>query len=315
MKPRVLVTGGAGYIGGYTVDLLSKDYDVIVYDNLLYEERYLKNVDFIYGDVRDTQKLLDACKDVDVVVFLAAIVGDPACNVNQKLTQEVNYESVKNICEKLPFSVHFIFASTCSVYGTNMEHVDENSLTKPLSSYASTKLAAEKHVTDIGGTIFRLGTVYGVGDQFSRIRADLVVNTLTIKAFTEKEITINGGNQWRPIISVKDIGFYIKEACERKKAVESTFNLGYENTTILELGKKIKERFPEIKMNIVKEMFQDERNYKVLVDKVNNTFYYKAGISIDEEVSELRKLLVEGRIKNPANVNYNNGLFLAQQRL
>jgi nucleoside-diphosphate-sugar epimerase len=216
---KVLVVGGAGYVGGVIVDLLikNKNYDVTVYDNLLYEESFRKNCKFIFGDVRDTNKVVDCAKECDVVVLLAALVGDPACAVNPGLTEEINFEAVKNICKKLPQEKHVIFSSTCSVYGENQEMVDETSVTNPLSCYASTKLKAEKHVLNRRGTVFRLGTVFGVGDSHSRIRADLVVNTLTIKAFTEKKITVNGGEQWRPIISVEVIAGFVAEACEMEQ--------------------------------------------------------------------------------------------------
>jgi len=117
-KPKVLITGASGYIGGYAVDfLLQNGYSVANYDCLLYEDRYMKKgVEFIFGDVRDVDKLNRCCQDCEVVVLMASIVGDAASNVNPQLTREVNYESVKNICEKLPKDKHVIFFSTASTY-------------------------------------------------------------------------------------------------------------------------------------------------------------------------------------------------------
>lgn len=316
---NVLVLGGAGYIGGLVTDYLkeSNKFMPIVADNLLYEERYMKDVIFSFCDVRDTWHILALHKsyNFDSVVFLAAIVGDPACNVNPSLTEEVNYEAVKRLCEQLDPKVHMIFASTCSVYGANEEIVFEDSATKPLSCYASTKLRAEQHVLDRGGTVFRLGTVYGVGDNFSRIRADLVVNTLTIKAFSEGEITVNGGAQWRPIISVKDIARYIFEACERKGDVYGIYNLGYKNTTITDLADEVLKIFPTIKVNRIGEMYQDERNYKVSTSKVERVFKYRPQVTVESEILELYDLLANGRIKNPSSINYHNGLYLAHRRV
>jgi nucleoside-diphosphate-sugar epimerase len=313
---NVLVVGGAGYVGGYLTDLLlRRKHFVKVYDNLMYEDRFLKDVNFIFGDVRNTDDVIDAASGCDTVILLAAIVGDPACNVNHKLTEAVNYEAIKNICEKLPQDIHVVFASTCSVYGSNEEYVTEESETKPLSVYASTKLRAEKHVLDRGGTVFRLGTVYGIGDNFSRIRADLVINTLSIKAHTEKEITINGGNQWRPVISVKDIGWYMLEAVERKKEVAGLYNLCYKNVRIADLADDIKAVFPDVKINKVDAMFQDERNYKVKTDKVDSVFNYRPRVPIIIEINGFQDLLEEARIKNPGDILYNNGLYLASKRL
>jgi nucleoside-diphosphate-sugar epimerase len=137
---KVLVVGGSGYIGGLTCDYLIRDgFDVTVYDNLLYENRYLKDVKFIYGDIRDTEKLYEISNDFDVIVLMAALVGDPACSVDHKLTEEINFQSIKNFCEVVSPNKHLVFMSTCSVYGAQDGLLNEESGTNPLSSYASTK--------------------------------------------------------------------------------------------------------------------------------------------------------------------------------
>ncbi len=188
---KVLVVGGSGYIGGLTCDYLIRDgFDVTVYDNLLYENRYLKDVKFIYGDIRDTEKLYEISNDFDVIVLMAALVGDPACSVDPSLTEEINFKSIKNFCDVVLPNKHLIFMSTCSVYGAQEGLLNEESPTNPLSSYASTKLAAEKYILEKGGTVFRLGTVFGLGDTYSRLRMDLVVNVITMKAVKENTLVI-----------------------------------------------------------------------------------------------------------------------------
>lgn len=307
---RILFVGGAGYIGGYATSLLQKYWDVTVYDNLLYETRFLKSVNFIRGDIRDTQKLVNAAKDHDVIVFAAALVGDPACSVDQALTEELNYTAVKRFCEQMPKNKHLIFLSTCSVYGAQDGILDEESPTNPLSSYASTKLRAEKHVLDVGGTIFRLGTVYGVGDNYSRIRLDLVLNVLTFKAVTEGTITVNGGEQWRPIISVKDIAGYIREACINRKT--GIFVLAHSNTTISELGNVVSKRVPGTEIVITELSFQDARNYRVSNKKALTEFEYRPVYSPEIEVDEMGTLIKSERIVNPFDDVYNNGKFIAK---
>lgn len=306
---KVLVCGGGGYLGGLTCDILSKEHKVLVYENLLYEDRFLKYIPFVFGDIRDTKKVLKASENCDVVILLAAIVGDPACAINPGLAEEINFKSVKDICEQLPKDKKIIFSSTCSVYGANEKFLNENSETKPLSVYASTKLRAEKYVLERNGIVFRLGTLFGVGDSYARIRSDLVVNTLTVKAFSENKITVNGGNQYRPLISVRDVASYISEACH--SSVSGLFNLAYVNTTISDIADKILIEFPDVEIKRVDSMFQDERNYKVSCDKALDTFKYIPIVSVSEEIRNLHNLLKSGRIKNPGNIIYNNGLYLA----
>lgn len=310
---KILVVGGSGYIGGLTCDYLLRDgFEVTVYDNLLYENRYLKNISFIYGDVRDTEKLLEVSKNFNVIVLMAALVGDPACSVNHKLTEEINFKAIKDFCEVVSPDKHLIFMSTCSVYGAQEGILDEKSNTNPLSSYASTKLAAEKYILKNNGTIFRLGTVFGLGDTYSRLRMDLVVNVLTMKAVREGIITINGGEQWRPIIAVKDIAEYVVEAVKKKP--EGIFILSKENVLIKDLGERIKKIIPNTKINYTEISFQDARNYKVNNSKSLDIFDYKPQISVEEEVKRMVKIFTENRISDPEDKVYHNGAFLKNKQ-
>src|SRR3972149_10525029 len=185
---NILLVGGAGYIGGtLTNQLVDAGYNVVVYDNLLYEERFLKKVAFHYGDIRDTQELLKIEKKYDTVIWLAAIVGDGACSQDPELTMEINFNSLKRFLDASKRRI--LFPSTCSVYGMQDGLLTENSPVRPLSAYAETKHMAEEVVIKYGGLVFRLGTLFGIGDEFSRIRLDLVINYLTFKALHDKKIT------------------------------------------------------------------------------------------------------------------------------
>ena len=312
-KKRVLVVGGAGYIGGLTCDyLIDEGIEVTVYDNLLYEKRFLKDIPFIYGDIRDTKKLYETSKGYDVIVLMAALVGDPACSVDNLLTESINYTAIKDFCDVVSNDKHIIFMSTCSVYGAQDGILNEESETNPLSSYANTKLKAEKHVLSKGGTIFRLGTVFGLGDTYSRLRMDLVVNVLTMKAVKDGEITINGGEQWRPIIAVKDIAGYITEAC--KEEYEGIYVLSKENVIIKELGERVVKMLPNTTINYMGISFQDARNYKVDNTKSLNTFKYKSKVTVEEEVIRMHKMFIEDRIENPKDKVYHNGEYLKNKK-
>lgn len=202
---NILIVGGAGYVGGAVTDLLMEtEHNTRVYDALLYEEIYRKPVDFCYGDVRDHERLQPQLEWADAVVWLAALVGDPACALNPDISVAINQEPVRWLAEN--FDGRILFLSTCSVYGAQDGVLDETSATDPLSVYAVTKLEAEQYLAEKNAIIFRLGTLFGVSDLFSRIRLDLVVNTLTVRAHRFGKITIYGGGQFRPLLHVRDAG-------------------------------------------------------------------------------------------------------------
>lgn len=310
---KVLMVGGAGYIGGLTCDyLIDAGFDVTVYDNLLYEKRFLKEIPFIYGDIRDTEKLYDVSKDYDTIVLMAALVGDPACSVDPILTEEINHKAIQDFCEVVSPEKHLVFMSTCSVYGAQDGLLNEESGTNPLSSYASTKLKSEAYILKLNGTVFRLGTVFGLGDTYSRLRMDLVVNVLTMKAVKTGSIHINGGDQWRPIIAVKDIAGYITEACGEKHS--GIFILAKENVVIRNLGERISELIPNTKVNYTDISFQDARNYKVDNSKSLSTFKYKPIVTVEDEVIRMIKLFEENRVENPDDKVYHNGAFLKNKK-
>jgi nucleoside-diphosphate-sugar epimerase len=313
MKKNVLVVGGAGYIGGLTCDYLIRDgFEVTIFDNLLYENRFLKKINFIHGDIRDTEKLYEVSKEFDVIVLMAALVGDPACSVDQSLTEEINFKSIKSFCDVVLPNKHLVFMSTCSVYGAQDGILNEESKTNPLSSYASTKLASEKYILEKGGTVFRLGTVFGLGDTYSRLRMDLVVNVLTMKAVKENEITINGGEQWRPIIAVKDIAEYVTEACKEKYS--GIFVLAKENVIIKELGERVSKLIPGTKINYSEISFQDARNYRVDNTKSLETFKYQPQVTVEDEVKRMLEMFKENRVQNPEDKVYHNGAFLKNKK-
>ncbi len=307
---NILVVGGAGYVGGAVVDLLleSKN-NIIVYDNLLYEESFRKPVDFIYGDVRDREKLLYQLKWADVVVWLTAIVGDGACQLNPDLAMVINRDSVKWLSEN--YNGRIIFMSTCSVYGAQNTELDENSLTNPLSIYASSKLQAETFLINKNAIIFRLGTLFGVGDLFSRIRMDLVVNTLTFKAATIGKICVFGGEQFRPLLHVKDVAEMVKVNIETKYT--GIYNLKCQNVRIIDLAYQIQKYFPNCIIEKTDIPFQDTRNYRVSSQKAEETFGFSANYSIDTGIKEIKYLIETKRIKDVNNTRYLNHKYLEEQ--
>ena len=302
----ILVVGGAGYVGGGIVDLLSKKHNVTVYDSLIYENSFRKDVDFIFGDIRDYKKLNPILNNYDAVIWLAALVGDGACAINPTLTHEINAETVSNLTKN--FSGKIVFLSTCSVYGAQDGILNEDSSVNPLSEYASSKLKAEKYLEDSDAIIFRLGTLFGIGDQFSRIRLDLVVNILTTKALQDKKMSVFGGDQWRPLLHVKDVANAIDKTVQTD--VNGIFNLHHKNYKIIELAEKIKEKIPDVVIETTPLPFQDTRNYQVSSEKLKVATGFEASIEIDQGINEVYDLISSNRIKDINDPRYSNQLFL-----
>ena len=304
MQKKVLVVGGAGYIGGGTTEaLMAQRIPFAVYDNLTYENHYLKPVEFINGDIRDHDKLAKVLKDFTHVVWLAALVGDGACAINPAMTKTINTDSLEWLAKH--FDGRIVFTSTCSVYGANDRPVSEESVLNPLSVYAKTKLEAERFLQEKNSLIFRLGTAFGISDTYSRIRMDLAVNYMTMNAITKGALKVFGGNQWRPFIHVNDIGRFIAESLFKQHT--GIYNLATENVTILDLAERIKAQ-TDCAVEKTEQKFQDNRNYNADTGKA-----LAAGIlptsttnTIDYGISQVKKLVNENRVTNLEHEFYSN---------
>ena len=303
---KILVVGGAGYVGGGIVDKLILNHEVTVYDSLVYETSYRKQVDFIYGDIRDHKKLNSILNNYDCVIWLAALVGDGACSINPILTQEINAESVKNLTQN--YSGRIVFLSTCSVYGAQEGVLSEDSSTNPLSEYASSKLIAEKYLEDSNVIIFRLGTLFGISDHYSRIRLDLVVNILVTKALMESKMSVFGGDQWRPLLHVNDVANAIDVTVETQ--INGIFNLHYQNFKIIQIAEEIKKKITNAEIIKTPIEFQDARNYQVTSDKLLRETGFKAEVSLKIGIDEIYELISNNRIKDISDPRYSNQNFL-----
>jgi len=329
---QVLVVGGAGYLGSILCrKLLKKGYLVRVLDNLTYGDHGIKelyenpNFEFIKGDMRDIQTVVDSVKDVDAVIHLAAIVGDPASALDPEETIEINYFGTRMLAEICKYSQinRFVFASTCSVYGaspTPDTKIKEESQLNPVSLYAEMKLKSEQGILELADgnfspTILRMSTLYGLSP---RMRFDLVVNTLTIKALMEKEFTIFGGRQWRPNLHVSDAAdAYIKCLESPIESIDGEiFNVGSneENYKIIQIGKTIKDDLPETEMKI-DETKIDERNYNVSFDKIEKQLKYFTNFTIKDGIEEIKEAVVKGNFTDYKNNKYNNYAFLQNSNL
>jgi len=308
---KVLIVGGCGYVGGYLTDYLTTTgYDITVYDNLMYETRFLKDVKFIYGDIRDFNNLNKIVHDYDVVVWLAALVGDGACAINPQLTELLNYGCTKWLVDN--YKGKIVFMSTCSVYGINDDLIDESAAPNPLSVYAETKIKSEQYIVNNYDDylIFRLGTLFGLGDEFSRLRLDLVTNILTLKATSGQLLTVFGGEQWRPLLHVKDVSTAIGYCLDNN--ITGLYNLSYRNYTIREMAEVIQNVVPGSELVCTDMKFEDLRNYRVKTDKFEATGW-KPSYDLEYGINEIHKTIKEGRIVDPSDPVYSNAVYLKEK--
>jgi nucleoside-diphosphate-sugar epimerase len=302
---RVLIVGGAGYIGGWLTDAtIEAGHDVRVYDLLLYEERYLKEVPFFVGDVVDSERLAPHLKWADTVVWLAGLVGDPACTLDPILTRRINLESVASLCAS--FDGRVIFPSTCSVYGAQDGELDETSSTNPLSLYAETKLQAEELLTRerADSLVLRLATLAGVGDTYSRIRLDLVVNLLVMRAKLVGRLQVYGGAQYRPFLHVRDVATAVVPHLDSEAA--GIFNLGAENHTVGEIAQRIVDRVGSAEIERIAAPFQDTRNYRVSFARARQELGFAPAYSLEDAIDQIASLIDAGRVKDLSLAAFSN---------
>ncbi len=323
----ILVIGGGGYIGSALVPkLLEAGHRVRVLDIMLFGDTPLEGVrrhprlQMVKADFRQVDKVVQAMQDVEAVVHLGAIVGDPACSLDESLTIDVNLSSTKMIADlaKSHGVKRFVFASTCSVYGATSSLLDERSEVRPLGIYGHTKYASEKVLLDMGSasfmpTILRFATIYGLS---GRTRFDLVVNLLTAKAKLDGEITVHNGNQWRPFVHVEDAARAIEAVLEAPlpTVAGEIFNVGSneQNFTILQVGELIQQQVITAQL-ITSETEGDRRDYRVDFSKIRNLLNYQTTWKVEEGIQQVLEAIASGRVVNYRDPQYSNVAFLSQE--
>ncbi len=324
---HILVIGGGGYIGSVLVrQLLGAGYQVRVLDRLLFGEQSLRLVrgrrdfELLEGDFRDVSTVVRAVHGTDAMVHLGAIVGDPACALDDEMTIEINYaatQMIREVCLGAGVS-RLIFASTCSVYGAADTQIHEESRLNAVSMYAASKIASEralleKHDEQLSPTVLRFATVFGLSP---RMRFDLVVNLLAAQAYTEGKIQIFNPDQWRPFIHVQDVGRAVVACLEAPLEVVSgrVFNVGDDsmNYTLGQLGEAVARAIPDTAVQHV-ERDEDRRNYRVRFDRIRRTLNFRCTRSLENGILEIAGELRAGNIPNFRYSVYNNATFLQQQ--
>jgi nucleoside-diphosphate-sugar epimerase len=319
-----LVTGGAGYVGSIVVDeLLARGHRVRVVDSLLHGSVPSlllawgkEDFEFVRGDVRDRSLMAEALKDVDKVVHLAAIVGDPACSREPELAREVNQGATIALLEDARSAAgveRFIFASTCSNYGKleGDTYATEEFDLAPVSLYAETKVAAELQVLaaangKLAPTCLRLATVFGTSP---RMRFDLTVNEFTRDVALDKDLVVYGEQFWRPYVHVRDAARAVATVLDapREQVSGEVFNVGDtgENYRKLDIVGLLQERFPEARVDYVHKD-EDPRDYRVSFDKVRSKLGYEVERRVADGIDEVVALMQSGLVEDPYASIYRN---------
>jgi len=324
MIKRVLVTGGAGYIGSVLVRiLLEKGYQVRVLDSLkfggdaLYDVAQNPDFEFIKGDIRNNEDIDKALRGMEAVAHLAAIVGDPACSKFSDEAREVNWDASVSLFERAEKAgiKRFVFASTCSNYGKMADpdsFVNENSELRPVSLYAELKvkfenfILQEKKDAKICATALRFSTVYGFSP---RIRFDLTVNEFTRNVCLKGEQEIWGPQFNRPYCHVDDLARAVVLALEapEEKVKANVFNVGdtRENYSKRMLMEEIQKQIPAAKAIYV-DKSEDPRDYRVNCDKIKSDLGFTITKKVPDGIREIIKLMDSGMITDAYSQKFRN---------
>jgi nucleoside-diphosphate-sugar epimerase len=324
---KVLVIGGAGYVGSALVErLLDTGMEVSVLDAMHFGEEALgrvaghPNLTLIREDFRHIEVLTRAMNGVGSVVHLGGLVGDPACAVDPELTVDINITATKLVGEiaKAQGVRRLVFASSCSVYGACDDIVDETSRFNPQSLYGRSKVASEVvlgelNSKDFSVTCLRFATIYGFS---GRTRFDLVVNLLCAKAIRERIITVFGPDQWRPFVHVDDVARAIVMTLRAPIDVVAgeAFNVGSDsqNYTLGELAELINRQVPDAKI-VADTDFVDKRNYRVCFDKIRTRLGFEPAWTLERGIAQVVSIVRSNQVGHHALPTYSNVLYLKER--
>ena len=305
MNNKILLIGGAGYIGAVTIrHLLDKKYNVTCLDNLIYDNSYSLNefeknreFNFIFGDLRNDLLMNELLSKCDAVVILAGLVGDPITKKYPEISEQINNIGIKkliNYCKNKKIE-KIVFVSTCSNYGLNETSLALNEETelKPISLYAKQKVEVEKFILsqknnlDCSPTILRFSTAFGLSP---RMRFDLTINQFTKSIFEDEELEVFDFSTWRPYCHVKDFARALEQVLNADKKITNfqVFNVGSNNNnfTKKQIVEQIFKFIPSNKV-VFTDKKKDPRNYKVNFSKINKILNFKIKYTVNDGIEEM----------------------------
>ena len=317
MIKKILVTGGAGYVGSALTDsLIENNYEVTVIDLFIYGKEVFKNknkINIIKGDIRDKKLLNKIIPGHDAIIHLACISNDPSFELNPSLGKSINLDAFEPLVKisKENGIQRFIYASSSSVYGIkNEENVHEEMKLEPLTDYSKFKANCEDicmryNSKDFNVLVIRPATVCGYS---MRQRFDLVVNILTNLALNNKPITVYGGEQLRPNIHIKDmIEIYLMGLNKDNSLINGKiFNAGYDNQKVIDLAHIVKKNVnPQIE--IIRTVSNDNRSYHISSEKIKKELGFVNKYNIADAVKDIKNAFLSNKYKDTLNnINYFN---------
>lgn len=319
---KVLVTGGAGYLGAVLSEmLLERGHEVRCFDALYFGEEPLKTLrkhpsfEAIQGNLIELDRHPDLFDEVDAVVHLAGLANDPSCDLEPEMTELANYQATIQLAQgALAAGVRrFVFASSCSVYGTGSSlALDEKAELHPVSLYAKAKVRAEERLNELiddglEPVHLRQATLFGLSP---RMRFDLAVNVMTLHAMRKKRVfVLGGGQQWRPFLHVADSADAFVRCVEADADLVSgeKFNVGStsENYQICNLAKRVVENVPGTDLEEAPGD-ADRRTYNVAFDKIQQVLGWKADRTVIDGICEIRDAIGRGEFSDDGSVRYYN---------
>ena len=319
---HILVTGGAGYLGSVLVRrLLDGGNQVRVLDTLLYGRQPLREVEGHPGfslraaDIRDPGAVAAAVQDMDAVVHLAAIVGDPACAQQPAVAREINLNATLGLVRAARRAgvSRFVFASTCSNYGRMADtstFAGEDHELRPVSLYASTKVDVEiallsDSVSPMNATVLRFATLYGPSP---RMRFDLTVNEFVRGMLVDRRLLVYGEQFWRPYVHVADAARAVRNVLEASSSTVAAkvFNVGntQENYRKIDLVRIVQARVPGARVEFVARA-EDPRDYRVSFERIRRELNFQTVLTVPDGVREIADAIENGNWMEP-NAAHSN---------
>jgi len=297
IKKKILITGGAGYIGSMlSSKLVELGYKVTVLDNLSFSSNSINhlhifnNFKLVVGDVRNERIYKKLIKENDIIIPLAALVGAPLCQKNKKKTVDINLNSIKFLLKNITPNKKILYPTTNSGYGVGKKNkfCTEESELNPISLYGLTKVQAESEILKFKNSVcFRLATVFGYS---YRMRSDLLVNNFVQTALKKKKLIIFEPNFRRNYIHIRDVvDAFVFALNNFEKMKSNTYNLGLSsaNLTKIQLAKKIKKELNFLKIKILNNKKDpDQRDYFVSNKKIEKVGFMPR-IKLENGIKEL----------------------------